>query len=74
MKRRLANFIRMSAFRKGVLGSSRAWFSVWAALGTYRFLKKRLDRDQGVIERVELGAGESVLITDTAIPRKVFKA
>ena len=74
MKGRLTRFVRTAAFQRGVLGTSRGWFVVWAVLGTARFLRKRLDRDTGVLERIELRPGESVVISDTGIPRKAFKA
>ena len=71
---RLKLYLRLTAFRRGVLGTSRGWFALWAAMATARFVRKRLDRDPKVLERIELKPGEAVVIRDTGISRKAFKA
>jgi hypothetical protein len=70
----LSRFVRGTAFRRGVLGTSRGWFAIWAGLGAVRFLRKRLGREPEVVERFELGSGEAVVIRDTGVSRKAFKA
>jgi hypothetical protein len=74
MAGRLARFLRGAAFRKGVVGSSRGWFAIWAGMGLARFVRKRLGRQEDVVERIVLRPGEVVEIRDTAIPKGAFEA
>lgn len=74
MKKRLQLYFRMTAFRKGLMGSSRAWFGIWAAMAATRFVRKRLGKEPTAVERIVLRPGEAVTIRDTAIPRESFPA
>lgn len=71
--KRLARFVRGTAFRRGVLGTSRGWFALWAGLGLARFLRARLAREPVVVERVVLRPGEAVEIRDTGVVREAFR-
>jgi len=71
---RLVRFVRATAFRRGVLGSSRGWFALWAGLGLARFARARLGRDAVLVERVVLRPGEAVEIRDTGVRREVLEA
>lgn len=69
---RLARFLRGTAFRRGVLGTSRGWFALWAAMGAARFAKRRLGREPVVVERIVLHPGQAVEIRDTGVAREVL--
>lgn len=69
---RLVRFVRATAFRRGVLGTSRGWFALWAALGLARYARKRLGREPVVVERLTLRPGEAVEIRDTGIRREAL--
>ena len=69
---RLVRFLRGTAFRRGVLGTSRGWFAIWAGLGLARFVRTRLGREPVVVERVVLRPGETVEVRDTGIERGAF--
>lgn len=73
MRRRVARFVRISAFQRGVLGSSRTWFGVWVLLVVARLARRLSGRDPQVLERFELRAGEGVVITDTGVTRKAWR-
>jgi hypothetical protein len=70
---RVSRFVQRTAFRRGVLGTSRGWFAFWAALTLVRFVRKRLGREAEVLGRVELGPGQGVVVTDTAVPWKALR-
>ena len=72
MKQRIGLYVRANAFRKGVLGSSRGWFAVWAGLAVTKFVRKRLGKEPVVAERFVLRPGETVVISDTGITRRDF--
>lgn len=69
---RLLRFVRGTAFRRGVLGTSRGWFGLWAAMGVARFLKARLGKEPVVVERYVLRSGEAIEVRDTGIERRRF--
>jgi hypothetical protein len=60
-------FIQAMAFRRGVLGSSRLWFTVWASLGIARFVRTRLFKDEVVVQRYKLKRGQTIQIRDTGM-------
>ena len=70
--RKLVDLLRRQGFRRGVVGSSRPWFAVWAAIGVARFLKARFAREPEVVERFVLQPGQTVEIRDTGITRGAF--
>lgn len=74
MVARLLGFLRGTAYRRGVLGTNRTWFAIWAGLGVARFVRKRLAREAVVVERVVLGPGQTVEIRDTGVTRQDFQA
>jgi hypothetical protein len=55
--------LRELAFRRGVVGSSRAWLGVWGTITTVR-LVKRLATPKPVVERFTLKPGETLVISD----------
>lgn len=59
----LVALLRRRGLQRGVLGDSRAWTAVWAALTAGRLLR-RAARPRPVIERFELKPGQSVIISD----------
>jgi hypothetical protein len=67
---RVAAYLRGTAFRRGVLGSSQGWFALWAGLGLARWLKRRLGREAVVVERIVLHPGDAIEIRDTGIARE----
>ena len=70
--KKLVDLLRRQGFRRGVVGSSRPWFAIWAAIGVARFLKARVARKPEVVERIVLQPGETVEIRDTGITRAAF--
>jgi hypothetical protein len=64
---KLVDSLRRTAFRKGVSGTSSAWFAVWAGIGAARFVKGRLGRKPEVVERVVLQPGQAVEIRDLGV-------
>ena len=68
----LIRYLRRQGLKKGVLGTSRGWFAVWAGIGVARFLKARVTREPEVVERIKLKPGETIEIRDTGIPRAAF--
>ena len=68
----IVRYLRLTGFRKGVLGTSRTWFAVWAGIGVARFLRARVSPEPVVVERIVLKPGETVEIRDTGIPRAAF--
>lgn len=73
MGARLVRFLRGTAFRRGVLGTSRGWFGIWAAMGVARFLKARLGKEAVVVERYVLRSGQALEIRDTGVERRSFR-
>ena len=63
----LLGFLKARGFRKGVVGASRGWMALWVTITTAQFLRRRMAR-KTVVERFTLKAGESILITDLALP------
>ena len=70
--KKLLDLLRRQGFRRGVVGSSRPWFAIWAAIGVARFLKARVAREPQVVERIVLQPGETIEIRDTGITRAAF--
>lgn len=68
MKRRIAFYLRSVALRRGLRGDSRAWFAIWVGMTVASFLRRRLARDEVVVERFELRPGDAVEIRDTSVP------
>jgi len=60
-------FLKSRGFRRGVVGASRPWMALWVTIAAAQFLRKRTAR-RSVVERFTLKAGESILITDLALP------
>ena len=63
----LVGLLKNRGFRKGITGSSRPWMAVWVGITALQFLRKRTTR-KAVVERFTLKPGESILITDLALP------
>ena len=63
----LVGLLKRQGFRKGVSGASRPWMAVWVLITATQFLRKRTAR-KAVVERFTLKPGESILITDLAVP------
>ena len=57
----LRNLYRRSQF-KGLLGGSRAWTALWAAIFTARMAKKAATREARVVYAEELQPGETIVI------------
>jgi hypothetical protein len=74
VKRRAVEYLRLTAFRKGVTGTNRFWFALWVGMGVARFVRKRLARDVVVVERVVLRPGDAIEIRDTGTPWGALKA
>jgi hypothetical protein len=72
--RRLVDALRRTAFRKGVAGTSKGWFALWAGIGAARFVKGRLDREPVVVDRIVLRPGETVEIRDLGVTWGEVKA
>ena len=73
MVNRLVRFIRGTAFRRGVIGTSSRWFGVWAGLALARQVRQRLGKEEVVVERITLKKGEAIEIRDTGISRGSFE-
>jgi hypothetical protein len=69
---RAVEYLRMTAFRKGVAGSSRTWFGLWLGITVARRVRRWLHRDEQVVERIVLHPGQVVEIRDTGVAREVF--
>ena len=63
----LLGIVKRRGFRKGVSGGSSRWMAVWLLISAAQFLRKRAARKE-VVERFTLKPGESLLITDLALP------
>jgi hypothetical protein len=66
-----SRYLQGTAFRRGVLGTSRPWF--WVAVVTYslRVLRRLLGRDEKVLYRHELSAGQTLVIAHEREPEVV---
>jgi hypothetical protein len=64
--------LRREAFRRGVLGSNRHWFALWAGIALARFVRSRIAKEPMVVERMVLRPGEIIEIRDTGIPKGAF--
>ncbi len=53
---------RMGAVR-GLLGGSRAWFTLWALGGAFKMLGKLIRKEPEVVYSEDLHPGESLVIT-----------
>lgn len=60
---RVVAMLRRRGLQRGVLGDSRAWMAVCAALTVGRLLR-RAARPRPMVERFELKPGQSILISD----------
>jgi hypothetical protein len=67
---RASRLVRTTAFRRGVLGTSRGWFTLWATFAVVRFVRGRLGKQPELVGRYELKAGDAVEIRDTGVLRK----
>ena len=63
----LIGIIKRRGFRKGVSGGNSRWVVVWLLISATQVLRKRAARKE-VVERFTLKPGESILITDLALP------
>ncbi len=67
---RLVRFLKGTGFRRGVLGGSRYWFALWAAVSATGWLRRRSRREEKVAYRSELLPGEQLLVTHEAVTRR----
>ena len=72
MKAKLVQYFRMTAFRKGVVGTSSRWLGLWVGMTVAKKLRQRLGKEEVVVERITLRRGEAVEIRDTGIAREAF--
>jgi hypothetical protein len=73
MKQRLWRLVDARMFRKGVLGGNRNWLALWVAVAVTRFVHRRLNGTSDP-ERITLGPGESLLVSDTGQTWGQFEA
>jgi hypothetical protein len=63
----LLGLLKSRGFRKGILGQSRPWMALWVTISALQLLRRWTER-KAVIERFTLNPGESILVTDLALP------
>jgi hypothetical protein len=66
----IASYLRGTAYRRGVLGSSRAWLGLWIVMAGWAWLRRNAGRAEEPVLRVELEPGERLLITHETLPVK----
>lgn len=67
---RIGRFVKMTGFRRGVLGGSRSWLALWAALSAAGWLRRKAGRDEQLAYRTELLPGEQLVITHEDVARR----
>jgi hypothetical protein len=69
----LQSILMRRGLRKGVLGDSRAWFGVWAALTALR-LVRRVGQRQAKVETISLRPGQALVVHDLGVRRRDLDA
>ncbi|MEA3076610.1 MAG: hypothetical protein QOF60_1518 [Actinomycetota bacterium] len=59
----MTGFLWRTALRRGLLGGSRPWMTVFAVIGLTRVFKKLSGSEPKTVYREELQPGETILIT-----------
>jgi hypothetical protein len=59
----MAAFLWRTALRRGLLGGSRPWMTVFAVIGLTRILRKLTGSEPKTVYCEELQPGETILIT-----------
>ena len=59
----MAGFIWRTALRRGLLGGSRPWMTVFAVVGITRLVRKLAGSEPKTVYSEELHPGEAILIT-----------
>lgn len=67
---RITRFVKATGFRRGVLGGSRYWFGLWAALSLAGWLRRRAGGEEQLAYRTELLPGEQLVITHGDVARE----
>ncbi len=58
----MLKFLRRQGLRRGVLGTSRPWLAVWAAISTLSLVRRLLGRKQESVFKADLQPGEIIVI------------
>ena len=66
-----ASYARGTAYRRGVVGSSRGWFWFWVVVAGFGWLRRHAGRMEQTALRLKLEPGERYLITHELPPAKV---
>lgn len=66
----LSNYLKGTAYRRGVVGSSHGWFWFWVVLAVFSFLKRHAGRGEESVLRFKVEPGERYLITHEIPPAK----
>ena len=67
MNKRLFRLLQQQGLRKGLIGGSRRWLTIWSVLATWRIMGRLLG-NKPVVERFTLDEGDTLLITDLGVP------
>jgi hypothetical protein len=59
----MTSFLWRTALRRGLLGGSRPWMTVFAVVGLARLVKKLAGSEPKTVYREELQPGEAILVT-----------
>ncbi len=66
----VAKYFKRTAFRRGVVGSSRAWLALWILQAGWGWLRRHAGRAEEPVLRLKLEPGERLLITHETPPVK----
>jgi hypothetical protein len=67
-------FVKRTAFRKGVVGTSSRWLGLWVLIAGAQQVRKRLGKEEVLVERITLKKGQGIEIRDTGVDRGSFEA
>jgi hypothetical protein len=65
-----ASYLKGTAYRRGVVGSSRGWFWFWVVFAGFSWLRRHAGRAEQTVLRFKLEPGERYLITHEIPPAR----
>jgi hypothetical protein len=65
-----ASYLRGTAYRRGVVGSSRGWFWFWVVLAAFNWLRRNAGRAEETVLRFKVEPGERYVITHDTPPSR----
>ncbi|MGH9118743.1 MAG: hypothetical protein ACRD0A_12950 [Acidimicrobiales bacterium] len=66
----IVRYTKSTAYRRGVVGSSRPWLAIWILLTAVNWLRRHAGKAEEPVLRLKIEPGERLLITHEPPPVK----